>query len=456
MDFKDIFKRLILDAQQAPVPQILPRTYRFPLVRGKVTALTGPRRSGKTFLLQAMIQDLLRGGTDSTDMVSVNLEDSRLYGLELPGLELLLQAYFELWPGKKDRETFLFLDEVQVVPGWEKFVRRVLDTERMHVCVTGSASSLLDRELSTALRGRTLSFRVLPLSLPEYGLFHGGDPADIFSSRAVAQWGHWQSLYMHHGGFPETVALPEALKRRTLRDYLDLMLYRDIVERFDVKNTTLFKHVLNTLLYNIANPISVNGLYNTLKSQGYALSRDTLYDYFSYLEEAMLFFFTPIAGSSIKQQQVNPKKVYVLDPGFFWIATARLTRDLGRILENMVYIELLRREMSIMYLKGRQETDFLAVSPDGRREVIQVCLDMSNEVTRSRELRSMAMALESQGLDRGLVVTSSESGEECIGEGTVHIVPFWKWALSPGSDDPYGYVPGQRPDGILVLEGGKL
>ncbi len=454
MDFKEIFKGLIRDAQQTGMPDMHPRTYRFPMIQNKVTALTGPRRSGKTFLFQAMIQDLHRSGVDATDIVSVNLEDSRLTGLEVGGLEALLLAYFELWPEKKDCQTYLFLDEVQAVPGWESFVRRVVDNERMQVFITGSSASMLGRELATSLRGRTLAFSVLPLSLPEFGLFQGGDLADVHSSRALAHWGHWQEQYMRHGGFPETVALPEPLKRRTLRDYLDLMLYRDIVDRFDVKNTTLFKHVLHALLHNIANPVSANRLFNTLKSQGLALSRDTLHDYFSYLEEAMLFFFVPMHSASVKQQQVNPRKVYVLDPGFFWIAATRLTQDLGRILENMVFIELLRRENSVRYVKGRQEADFLAVAPDGKRQVIQVCLDMSDPKTRSRELRGLAMAMNEEGLDQGLVITASEQGREQVEGGTAMITPFWKWAMTMDHGDGYGYVPGGVPKAVLVTAGG--
>ncbi|MFW6005204.1 MAG: ATP-binding protein [Desulfonatronovibrionaceae bacterium] len=450
MDFKEIFKRLILDAQQAEQPRILPRTYCFPQVRGKVTALTGPRRSGKTFLFQAMIQGLLQQGIEPKDIISINLEDSRLFGLEAPGMESMLQAYFEMWPENKDRDVYLFLDEVQAVPGWDSFVRRVLDSERMYVFVTGSSSSMLDRELSTSLRGRTLSFRVMPLSLPEYGLFHDIDLSDVFSSRAAAGWGNRQDRYMRYGGFPEIVYMPESLKRRTLRDYLDLMLYRDIVERFDVKNTTLFRHVLNILLYNMSSLVSVNRIFNTLKSQGHALSRDTLYDYFSYLEEAMLFYFVPLRSASVRKRQINPRKVYVLDQGFFWMSSPGLTRDQGRILENMVFIELVRQENRMMYLKGRQETDFLAVSPDGRRQLIQVCLDMSRQATRERELSALVMAMEEEGVDQGLIITASEQGETIIGNKRVEILPFWRWALSR-YDAPYepGYTAGRLPGSIL-------
>lgn len=453
MDFKEIFKRLILDAQQTGRPEILPRTYRFPLMRGKVVALTGPRRGGKTFLFQAMIRDLLKRGVEPTSIVSVNLEDSRLFGLTAADLEALLQGYFELWPEKKDQDTFLFLDEVQAVPGWERFVRRVLDNEQMHVFVTGSSASMFGRDLSTTMRGRTLNFSVLPLSLPEYGLFQGGAMDDLSSSRAAARWGHWQEIYMHHGGFPEIVAMPETLKRRTLADYLDLMLYRDIVERFDVKNTALFKHVINTLLHNIANLVSVNRLYKMLKSQGHALSRDTLYDYFGYLEDAMLFFFVPIRSGSIKQQQVNPKKVYVLDPGFFWIAATRLTHDFGRLLENMVFIELRRRENTVMYFKGNgdREADFLAVSPDGGRQVIQVCLDMTDPATRDREFAGMAAALKAEGNARGVMITASELAETRTNGKTVRTLPFWQWAMIPETGDTYGYAPGRMPE--VVLDG---
>lgn len=451
MGFKETFKRLILDSQQGKAPEILPRTYRFPVVKGKVVALTGPRRSGKTFLFGAMIQGLIRGGIERTNIVALNLEDSRLFGLTAQDLEALLVAYFELMPEKRDQETFLFLDEVQAVPGWEVFVRRILDNEQMQVFVTGSSASVSGRELSSTLRGRTLDFQVMPLSLAELGLFHGADFGDVVSSRAVTRWAHLQSQYMRHGGFPEIVPLPEPLKRRTLKDYLDLMLYRDIVDRFGVKNTALFKHVINTLIHNIGNLVSVNKLYNTLKSQGHALSRDTLYEYFAHLEEAMLFFFVSVKSESVRKQQVNPKKVYVLDPGFFWIASTRLTQDLGRVLENLVFLELKRRENVVMYLKGGQECDFLAVAEDGSRQVIQACFDLEGRTTQARETSALVAALETEGLEEAVIVTASEEGEMTVGGHAIRKVPFWKWVLKSRarSSEGYGYLPGHIPERVI-------
>jgi uncharacterized protein len=163
----------------------------------------------------------------------------------------------------------------------------------------------------------------------------------------------------------------------------------------------------------------------------------------------MIFFFVPMKSGPVKQQQVNPKKVYVLDPGFFWIAATRLSQDLGRVLENLVFIDLILREKTVMYTKGRQETDFLATSSDGHRQVIQVCLDMSDNGTRKRELRSLNMAMEEEELDQGLVVTASEHGEEGIGSRTAHITPFWRWTMVAENDDPYGYAPGRPPGKIL-------
>ena len=439
MNIKTLFKQLIIDFHQKNFSKLFPRAYHFPEIPGKAISLVGPRRSGKTFLLYLHMEKLMVSGVKKTSMIYINFEDNRLVGLSINDLESILTAYYELFPSQKEQQTYLFLDEVQVVKDWEKFVRRVLDNESIIVFITGSSAKMLGPDLSTVLRGRTLSFTIMPLSFSEYGRFHHMDKEDKLSSKSQSKWGNLFDAYVTYGGYPEIVSYDEELKRRVLNDYLDLMVYRDIYERYKIKNHYLFKYILNFLIHNIANCITVNKLYQDIKSQGISVSRDTIYQYFSYVEGAMLFFFVPAYKLSVRKQQINPKKAYINDPGFFWTYASSLSQNKGRVLENIVFLELYRQEYQIYYYNEQYEIDFLAIDRHNNKHLFQVCLDMADKKTKDRELNALLKGLDKFQLTEGYILTESDDDLYERDNKSIRIISFWKWLLDTNVTNKYGY-----------------
>jgi uncharacterized protein len=262
---KTLFKRLITDFHESPPKQqIIPRDYPIPLNSRKIISLIGVRRSGKTFLLYALIQQL-RQQIDPRNLVYINFEDDRLYPLSLKDLDDLIEAYFELYPDKREDKLYFFLDEIQNVSDWERFVRRIYDTLNLQIFVTGSSSKLLSFEIATSLRGRTLSFEIFPFSFKEYLAYKEID-INFHSSKSLSFIKNAFSTYLQEGGFVETFDEPKEIQKKILRDYLDLIVYRDIIERYQIKNRAFLKHLIKYAFSNISTLVSLNKLYNEYKS----------------------------------------------------------------------------------------------------------------------------------------------------------------------------------------------
>ncbi len=420
---KEIFKQIIADFIASPVAETLPRNLEVPLDVPKMVSLLGPRRSGKTHILFHLIRTL-RQEVDSSRLVYINFEDDRLFPLLLEDMDDLVQAYFELYPTHKDKQVWFFLDEIQEVAHWEKFVRRLWDTERCRIYLTGSSSKLLSRELATSLRGRTLPFEVLPLDFPEFLRFNQVE-INAETSRGIATALHWFDRWLTQGGFPELVYLPESLHRRTLNEYVDLMLYRDLTERFSVKQPAALKYMLKFFLQNLANPISLNKLFLDMKSQGYTIGKNTVFDYAAHLEEAFLLFRVDIWHRSVRAQAVNPGKYYVVDSALK--QSMSIGKDWGRLLENAVFLYLRRQDLHPHYLLNNQEVDFFW--EDGIP--INVCWDFTAPSTRNREIKGMEAMLEWLDLKTGLLLTRDQTEDLSIGDRRILVRPAWRFFLSP-------------------------
>ncbi len=422
---KDVFKLLIQDFIEKDLSHVKEREISLPMDVDKVVSIVGMRRTGKTFLLFLLARKL-RNRSPKENVVYLNFEDDRLFPLELRDMDLLVQAYYELFPGKKEERVYFLFDEIQNVPNWETFIRRLQDTEKCHIYITGSSSRLLGREIATALRGRTVSYQVFPLSFREFLTFKGVKHVP-YSSRSEAEVRHNFSDFLKRGGFPEVVNYHEDLLLRSLREYLDMVIYRDIVERHGVTNLFVIKYLMNHLIRNMGNLVSPGKLFNDLKSQGLKISKNTVYQYIGYMEEAFALYFMPIWTSSVRKEWRNPKKVYVIDHSLKRVLDTR--EDIGRIYENLTFIELRRRFPKITYFKGRQEVDFFieeAVPP----LLLNVCYDYSSPATRNREIKGLLEAMEALRIDRAQILTA-DTQEEIKAEGkTIKVTPLWKWLLS--------------------------
>lgn len=430
MSLADQIKEIIADFHQRPLPKVTSRNMLFEIVPHKIMAVTGVRRAGKTYFLYQIMQSLIEGGVSKQNILYLNFEDDRLSGITVKELSKILECYFELYPDKKKERAYIFLDEIQNIDEWERFVRRVHDSEDAQIFVTGSSAKLLSREIATSLRGRCINYEIFPFSLNEYLKHKNIQINETSGSKAKIK--NVFSNYMKYGGFPEVVGYSERIWRKTLQDYISLILYRDVIERYQINNHSLVKYFIKHLLQNISSPLSVNKLFNDLKSQGFSVSKDTLHLYLSYIEDAYAFFTVPIFSNSLRVQQVNYRKLYCVDIGLSEASVLGITERQGALLENLVYIELRRDDLDeIYYYKtgSGQEIDFFVIHNKKRKQLIQVALNLDDSATRKRELGAIFEAMEELHLSSAMIITRDIEDHLSESKRDVEVIPFWKWAL---------------------------
>jgi len=422
---KEIFKRLIVDSQERTGYKLIKREYDIPLDSNKIVSLLGVRRSGKTYMLYQLIEEL-RKDIDRQNILYINFEDDRLFPIALKDMDSLIEAYYELYPDKRNEKVYFFLDEVQNVDNWELFVRRIYDSLNLQLFITGSSSKLLSSEIATALRGRTISYEIFPFSFKEY-LQYQQIEVNLYSSSSISYIQNAFNSYLINGGFAETFGQTEDVQKRILKDYLDLIVYKDIIERYAIKNHALLKHLIKYLFVNMGTLISITKLYNQYKSLGYKLSKDTLFAYIAYLQEAYTVFTSPIYRNSVKEEQRHPRKLYVIDNGFKKLFDSSLSKDFSKLYENLAFLHLRRQTPELYYFKAKQEVDLYAKIKAG--QLINVSYDIENKATLQRELNALSEGLEYFNLDRAYLVTSQRDETIQIDNKEIVIIPMWKWLL---------------------------
>ncbi|MBU0980563.1 MAG: ATP-binding protein [Nanoarchaeota archaeon] len=414
---KDLLKTIIKDFHERGLPEFIKRELDISLDTGKIISIIGPRRAGKTYMMYQLISKI----ADLTNVIYINFEDERLE-LGSKDLNLIIEAYLELYPDKKETELYFFFDEIQEIPDWEKFVRRVYDTISKRIFITGSSAKLLSREIATSLRGRTISYEIFPLSFKEYLRFADVEP-DIHSTRGKAKTISALRGYMSRGGFPEIVNVQEEIAKKTLTNYFEVMLYRDIIERYNVSNALPLKLFVKRLLGNISKEFTVNKIFNNLKSEGIRISKDSLYNFLDYSEDS--YILIPVNNFSESTGKQTIKKIYSIDVGLSLQFSFALSKDLGRILENVILLELKRRGKDVYYFKDKEECDFIIREKEKIVGAIQVCYEL-NEDNRKRELKGLKMAMDRFGLKRGLIITFNQKDRL----GSIEVIPACQWLLT--------------------------
>jgi uncharacterized protein len=408
--YREIVRRKIVDGLVAAPPALTRRDVWLPAVPDKATAVIGMRRAGKTSLLWQILADRLAQGTPREGLLYFSFEDERLAGMQASDLDLLVEEYYRLYPQWRDRRrAVFFLDEIQVVPGWEVFARRILDSEKIDLFLSGSSARLLSREVATSMRGRAMEAVVLPFSFRE-SLRHTGDEPETETDRLpkseLSLLDNRLLRFLEQGGFPEAQGLDVRSRMELLRSYVDVVLLRDVVERHSVSQPVALRWMVRQLLGNAAGSFSVNRFYADLKSQGFAVGKDTLHSYLGYLEDAFLLRSLAIATDSERRRRVNPRKIYPIDTGLIPIFDRSGKANLGHRLETAVFLELVRCGADIAYVRTARgfEVDFLARHVNGRQELIQVCAGMDSPAVLAREVRALEDAAnEFSGADRTLM-----------------------------------------------------
>lgn len=395
---RDLLRQKVIDSIAASPPPLTRRDVHLPAVRGKALAVIGMRRSGKTTFLWQCLRDRLGKGAPRESLLYLNFEDERLVGMKASDLSWLVEEYFRLQPQVRDARTAtFFFDEIQMVEGWEPLVRRLLDTEKVELFLSGSSARLLSREVATSMRGRALEVLIHPFSFRE-SLRHSDAepdaPWDRLSKAVHSDLDHRLGAYLLDGGFPEAVGIANRDRGALLRGYVDIVVLRDVIERYEVNNPVALRWMQRHLLANAAAAFSVQKFYNDLRSQGIPVGKDTLHAYLGYLEDAFLIRAIALHTGSERRRMVNPRKAYPVDPGLIPLYERTGRPNLGHALETAVLVELERRGRQVAYVRTSEGfgVDFLATTPLQYPELIQVCLDVSDPVRREREIRALEAA----------------------------------------------------------------
>lgn len=390
-------EKLAAALAQAPPAAFTIRDAKLPGIPGKAHAVIGMRRSGKTTFLKQLLAER-REKLPPERAVYLSFDDDRLAGIAAEQLALLLEEYYRLHPELRGRETVHWmLDEIQLVPGWERFVRRALDTEKIVIAVSGSSARMLSREVHTSLRGRGMETIIRPFSFREFLRHRGEEPA-----REASRWtpGERSSIekrfreYLVEGGFPEAQGLAEPLRIELLQGYVGTVLFRDVVERYGVSQVAALRWLVRQCLRNPAGSFSAHRLHRDLKAQGHGVAKDAVHAMLGHLLDAFLLGAVPLATDSERRRNSNPRKLYPVDTGLIRAFDASGRSNLGRALETAVCNELERRKAELGYVKTAEglEVDFLSRRPGSGEELIQVCSDPSAPEARERELRALAEA----------------------------------------------------------------
>jgi predicted AAA+ superfamily ATPase len=414
------------------VPKPTRRDVSLPELAGKVDAVIGMRRVGKSWLLASRMRQLLDAGIPRSRILHVEFEDDRLAELRTENLHRIEEAFYALHPESHGKECWYFFDEIQNAPGWERFVRRLLGNRNLHLAITGSSAKLLSTEIATSLRGRALTTEVLPFSFRE-ALRHRDIEAPTrwpVPQGTRAKLRHEFDRYLTVGGFPE-VQDDDEHRQRILQGYLDATILRDIVERHALTNAPLLRAIVRRLLRSAGSKTSVNALAQDLKSLGMVFGRASVYELLEHIQDAYLVFLLPLHAQSERRRQVNPRKVYAIDHGLVRACVGRRSEDFGHHLENLVYLELRRRgEVAGYHLTASgREVDFVT-GPLGEPHLIQACANLGDASTRERELGALAEAMDELDCERGTVVTLDEASTVEHEGREMEIVPAWQWLLT--------------------------
>jgi len=426
MKKKEQLKQIIRDFHLSDNFDVKTRTLQPPIDTKKIITLIGVRRCGKTSILYDMINKLC-STVEKTKMLFLNFEDERLE-LNSDELDLILQAYSELYPQQNLSECYLFFDEIQNIPNWEKFIRRVYDTISKNIFITGSNSKLLSSEIATSLRGRTLSFEVFPLSFKEYLLFKDIE-IDLYSSKSLAHIKNAQESFLKNGSFPEILFLDEIYANQTLQEYFNVLLYKDLAERYNISNTIALKFFLKRIIASSTKQISINKIYNELKSSGLKIGKNTLYDFLDYVQNIYLALTLKRYDKLLVNKELGERKIYSIDIGLNNAIEFKFSDNIGKALENAVFLELKRNYNEIYYYRSqRSECDFVISTKGKITDAIQVTYDISDSDTKTREIKGLVEACRNFDLKTALIVTYDSEDEIIEDDIKIEIIPFYKWS----------------------------
>ena len=435
---KEQIKEYLIDFQKKNIPKLIKRELKIPNTK-KIISIIGPRRAGKTYFLFQTINNLIKEGVKKEEIIYLNFEDPRLLNLKFDEVREIVKIHRETY---SQDNLYIFIDEPQNVHLWEVAVRNLYD-EGFKIYITGSSSKLLSKEIATSLRGRSLSYLLLPFSFTEF-LKLKDKKFDLLKlgSKEKSELFRDLNKFIEFGGFPEVIEEKDnEAKLKIVSSYFELIVFKDLVERYNLRNSNLIKWLIKSSISMFSNEVSINKIYNTLKSQDLHASKNTLYEYFSIIEESFFIFFLKRFSYSERKKEFGINKIYLNDTSFSKLI--EFSKEIGKKMENTVFLELLRRNKTleeISYWKNNQqeEVDFVLTKSKKVKKLIQVCFNLNDLKTKNREIRALIKA--SQELNcKNLIIINKEIEKEETKEWfgvkrKIKFIPLWKWLLENKED----------------------
>lgn len=386
---KQILKTIIKNFHSRPLPPFKPRHLAVPLDLGKIITIIGPRRAGKTWYLFQLMASLEETGIKREQIFYLNFEDERL-DFDA-GYDQILDTYLELYPDQELDDLYIFFDEIQEIPEWEKYVRRIYDTVSRKIFLTGSNAKMLSKEIATSLRGRSLSFEIMPLSFPEFLSFRRIDSNDIYSTKNRAKIQSSFNEYLIWGGYPELVDMESRFKANILQEYFNVMLYRDLMDRYEIRDASILKYLIKRLIGSFTKEFSVNKLYNDLKSRGIRIGKDSIYRLMDQIFSVYMVTYVEKYDPAVVKREMSNKKIYLYDNGIASGIRHTFSEDRGKLLENLIFTEIRNATEAIFFLKNGYECDFV-ISPETRNPVLVQVTETLNRNNLKREINGLEKA----------------------------------------------------------------
>ena len=425
-------EQYLIDFQKKELPEVIERELKIAETK-KIKVIIGPRRAGKTFFLFQLMKHFIKKGFKKEDIIYLNFESTKLFDINFKEIKDIIELHKKLFSESKN--PYLFLDEPQNVKNWENAVRELYD-EGYNLFITGSSSKLLSKEISTSLRGRSLSYLLLPFSFKEFIKFKKIELRGLLSSVEKTKIRSLLDEYLEFGGFPEIVFEENKdIKIKIAESYFDLTVYKDLVERYKIKDSLLMKWFIKSIASSYSKELSINKIYLTLKSQGRRVSKDELYSYYSMISDSIFAFYHQKFSKSVRKKEPL-SKVYLCDNIF--VKIIETDKFKGRKMENAVFLDLIRENQlsdKIFFWKNvqQEEVDFVIKENQSISQLIQVCYSLEDIETKQREIRALLNASKELKCKNLLVITENFEGDEPAEwfglKEKIKFIPLWKWLL---------------------------
>lgn len=424
---RNTLKKLLTEMYEKKLPDLIKRDINVDIhTTDNIIAIIGPRRSGKTYFMFQLIKKLL-SEYSKDDILFVDFEDYRLAPLTDFQIDDLFTCFYELFH-KEPR--FIFFDEIQNLPEYSKILRTLHNSGKYKIIISGSSSKLSSSEIATELRGRYKSVLMFPFSFKEVLKFHNINitPLTEYSVK-IGNIYRFYDEYLQYGGFPEVVKTQKKEEKISiLENYYSTMFYNDIIERYNIKLKYLIEILMKYSLSAYSTIFSITRFQKKLKKSGYNISKRTLANYLYYLKEIFFTILVDRFSFSPSARNLNPKKIYLIDTGFINLAD-NFSKNHGHILENIVAIQLLRKNKTFYYYKNSYECDFVVKEGLKIKYAIQVAYDINNEKTQDREIKSLLKTMNRLNLKEGYILTYNDEEVLNFFDKKIIVKPLWKFLL---------------------------